>query len=1043
MVVPARYTVRLITILVMISFIAIPLLAPADDAGIEIALCPAGDELGKQLSERLDQSRDTARRLDVFITGEQAPDSPPSALFTIDLQNEAAVQRRVIELKQIEADPALVLSPMTRTLLDCAARKPDLDDEVRQLRESERRVNELRLNFLSLPLQRRQPLVNIQAAVAQQQQVIEQLEGERVAAESQREKATSSLEAAAEVAKTAPTADLRELAAQRTVIERVREELANLKVELTTDLAARTKESHALAARLIALAGQYSIERSPDLLAQAYVEVSAIWRQIADDIFARITDQQRYASLPALPEFPATLLRRLGNEPAAESYRISYQAAERLRQELIAMRESRQKEGRENAYALLLKAGQLRSQLLQANLDAGNDAPLNWSGEYFRDVLRELHVVPYRWIAITYAKLVSFRFKLASGFTGIADILQQIALFLLLLAIPFVLYRGLRLSTHLVNQLRQSLVQRQIRSGHSKRYATLLAIGLHRINAYLPWILMLVALRLAGTLLAHTDLPEFFELLIYLEYYVWYRLLIQLAYSLINVGLTTLRMPRNITQRMRIHHSVRQIGLFFLVALIILHATENVVGEALVYRAAHAIMVYIGIFVCAYSARQWRMEIRDGLAQVLPDHIADQIGRLCVGPWSWLACLPGLIIISGTLLLQRVHNWLEQFDITKQLSAELFRRKVESVINKQQGETIRSLHDAGLPEDYLALFDLNVPLDKTLLIEPSADISGDILTMARNWGTRGGDNAVVVYGYKGSGKSCLLELIARGDLPDLTVTTLAIPPKLCTANDVRGFLRDILPAETGPERPESAARTLMLLDDAQNVFLARPGGFEGYRELLNIIGATVRTHFWCAVFNQSSWNYLTGAFDSEPGFLKTREMPPMTEDDLRNLILRRHRQQHYELSYDSIIRATQNPDDDDNTPQVEAQFFRLLWGLAKGNPRAALVLWLSALKLSHDGRLHVSVPSHRKAKAKDSVGENGIFVYSAVIKHENLSFEETVSVTNLPAILVRNTLRAGVEQGLLTVDDKHRYRVSPTAQFSITQFLIERNHLHE
>lgn len=1037
------FLVRLATV-VMILLAALPEYALAvDEAPNETVVCPADGILKERLSAHLARLHDTTRRLDAFITGERLPDSPPSALFTIDLQDETAVQRRVIELKQYKADPAAGGSPMTRVLLDCATGKPDMDEEMRQLREAERRVNELRLDFLALPLERRQPLVNIQAAAAKQQQAIEQLEQERIAAESQREKASSSLEAAAEVAKTAPTADLRELAAQRTVLERARAELAGLKVELTTDLAARTKESHALATRLTALAGQYSMEQSPDLLAQAYVEVAAIWRQIADGIFARITDQQRYAALPALPDYPAALLKRLGDESAAESYRTSYQTVERLRQELIVMRETRQKEGRETAYALLLKAGQLRSQLLQANLAAGNNAPLNWSGQYFQDILRELRVVPYRWIAIAYGKLVSFRFKLASGFSGIADILQQTALFVLLIAIPFLLYRGLRHSTRLVNRARQRLVQRQIGSGSSKGYATLLAIGLRRIIAYLPWILMLVALRIAGALLARTDLPEIFELLLYLEYYVWYRLLVQMAYSVINAGLTALQMPSNLSQRTRIHHSVRQIGLFFLVAYIILHATENVVGEALVYRAVHAIMVYIGIFVLAYSARHWRTEIRDGLAQVLPDHIANPIGRLCVGPWSWLACLPSLVVISGALVLRRVHGWLERFDITKQLSAELFRRKIESAVNKQLGETPQSSRGAGLPADYLALFDLNVPLDKALLIEPSAGIGNDILGMARDWASRGGNNAVVVYGHKGSGKSCLLELISRGAPSDWTVATLAIPPKLCTANAVREFLRDALPEATDIEHPESGTRTLMLLDDAQNVFLARPGGFEGYRELMNIIGATARTHFWCAVFNQSSWNYLTGAFDFEPGFLKTREMSPMTEDDLRNLILRRHRQQHYELSYDAIIRATQNPDEDDNITHVEAQFFRLLWGLAKGNPRAALVLWLSALSLSRDGRLHVSVPGHRKAKAIDGVGGNGLFVYSAVIKHENLSFEETVSVTSLPAILVRNTLREGVEQGLLAIDDKDRYRVSPTAQFSVTQFLIARNYLHE
>lgn len=1037
-----------LTAAAMICLAALPGYAFAvDEASDVTVVCPADDALEEQLSARLAQLLDTGRRLDAFITGERLSDSPPSALFTIDLQDEAAVQRRVIELEGYGEDPVSGFSPVTRALLDCAAGKPGMDEEVRQLSEAERRINDQRLDFLSLPLERRQPLVNIQATAAKQQQAIERLEQERVAAESQREKASSSLETAAEVAKTAPTADLRELAAQRTVLERTREELASLKVKLTTDLAARTKDSHALATRLTTVAGQYSIEESPDLLSQAYVEVAAIWRQIADGIFARITEQQRYAALPALPEYPAALLKRLDNEPAAESYRISYQTVERLRQDLIDMRETRQREGRENAYALLLKAGQLRSQLLQANLAAGNDALLDWSGQYFEDVLRELRVVPYRWIAIAYGKLVSFRYKLASGITGIVDILQQTAMFLVLILIPFGLYRVSRLSTHMVSRLRENLVRRQAGGRHSTEHAALLAIGMHRINAYLPWILMLAALRLASNLLTHTDVPEISELLLYLEYYVWYRLLTQLVYNMMNAGLSALGAARNVAQRLRVHHSVRQIGLFFLVAYIVLHATENVVGEALVYRLVHAVMVYLGIFVCANAARQWRAEIERGIAQVLPDTVAGPIGRLCAGGWSWVVCLPALVVISSALVLRRARGWLERFDITKQLSAELFRRKVESAVSKENGEARHQPYYAGLPPDYLALFDLNVPADKTLFIEPSSGITNDIVELGRAWAEHGGENAVAIYGHKGSGKSCLLDRIARSELPMRDVTALVVPPKLCTARDVRAFLEEHLPALTTGETPreprDSVARTMILLDDAQNLFLARPGGFEGYKELLNLIGATRTSYFWCVVINQSSWNYLTGVLGAEAGFSKTMSMPPMTEDDLRNLILKRHSRSHYELAYDSIIRATQNPDDDDGTAHVEAQFFRLLWGQAKGNPRAALVLWLSALDLSRDGRLHVSIPGYHKTKALAGVSESGIFVYTAVIKHENLSLDEAVDVTSLPAAEVRNTLNTGVEQGLLTVDGANRYRISPTAQFSVAQFLLARNYLHE
>lgn len=177
----------------------------------------------------------------------------------------------------------------------------------------------------------------------------------------------------------------------------------------------------------------------------------------------------------------------------------------------------------------------------------------------------------------------------------------------------------------------------------------------------------------------------------------------------------------------------------------------------------------------------------------------------------------------------------------------------------------------------------------------------------------------------------------------------------------------------------SGRETIVLLDEAHNFFLAHPDGFEGYRVFQKMRVETAPTHFWYATFNHHSWNYLNGVFGTALGWPRSLEMPPFSENDLRQLIMKHHHRTKFRLSYDTIISAAQSPDELGAAGQIETQFFRLLWGQSKGNPRTGLVLWLSSLRRAADGRLHVSIPQYQAPKALLSMSDDQLSVCAAVV----------------------------------------------------------------
>lgn len=613
----------------------------------------------------------------------------------------------------------------------------------------------------------------------------------------------------------------------------------------------------------------------------------------------------------------------------------------------------------------------------------------------------------------------------------------------MLIALPFATYRLLQYLTHLLNRLRQFLIHLHTQGtavAHSP-YLTL-ALLIRRSAHYLPWVMMLLALWLADALLVDTDLAEIAVVIPYISFYVGYRLFETLLFAILSSVSIVDSADSVLHQKLRLRRTTRQIGLFFLISFIIAHATEDVVGRALVYRIVTDMMLYLGLIVCAHALRGWRLEIGAAAEETLPDSLGPRLQQACAGKWSWVMCLPTLVLVLGLRSWHALYAWLSRFDITKRLDAELFRRRVESVVGKADSDNPPPAE--GLPADYLQWFPLDSPSEHSLLIQPSSGVVTDVVEFVRHWVAHSSKNTLAIFGNKGSGKSTLLrmgeyECRALGETLQIT-----IPPKLQSAAQVREFFNAQLGYDTSSIRTDAEAkRRIVFLDEAHNLFLAHPGGFDGYREMRKILMETAATHCWCAAFNNHSWQYLNGVFSSVLGWQQVIAMPTFNESDLRQLIMKHHHHAHYALSYDAIISAAQSPDETGALNQVETQFFRLLWGQSKGNPRAGLVLWLSSLRVGQDGRLHVSIPQHRAPRALMSLSDNHLFVHAAVVRHENISMAELMEVTQFPETIIRDALRHSEDHRILFHTADGRYRITPLAQYSVTQLLVGRNFLYE
>ena len=78
-----------------------------------------------------------------------------------------------------------------------------------------------------------------------------------------------------------------------------------------------------------------------------------------------------------------------------------------------------------------------------------------------------------------------------------------------------------------------------------------------------------------------------------------------------------------------------------------------------------------------------------------------------------------------------------------------------------------------------------------------------------------------------------------------------------------------------------------------------------------------------------------------------------------------------------------------------------------------------------------------------TLSDDNHFVYSSLIRHENLTSKELIGTTDLPEATVRHALRIGLENEVVMRGEDGRYRYTVSGQYGLTQFLKAKNFIYE
>jgi len=752
-------------------------------------------------------------------------------------------------------------------------------------------------------------------------------------------------------------------------------------------------------------------------LKEIFRSSSELWRGLVDDTF------QVY-SFETL-RFHGRIKTKLGGDSDAEQV----SSEEQLRIDNIS--ESRH-------YRNLKAVSAVRANALQILLDRGSFQEISFSSEYVEDVLRELHLVPYRFLALGRNKLAGVTGHLAKGWNGAWDLLPQIlALALLLFVVALFVWSLFKVPAFLEGY-KMTLFRQRKRSVFQNK----MLLWIPRFSILAPWFLFLIFLEFSDVLLRSTILAEMSSLSPYLRLYVFYRIFrIVLAKLLVHLSLKA-KLLKEREMRLKVHSTAKYLGIFVFGNMALLEAVDGAVNRGLVYTLVVDVVRLGALVFLMWAARSWRHEIDEALERN-GDVGSSWLRKRSQGTFSFVARVLGLLWLVVIYTFSAVEVFLQEFEFFRKLSAQIFRRKLES----KQDKSVEA-RDAFLPTDYLEQFAFEVP-DRSLIIEIESGAGDRVKASLDAWMSgKSEESLLALVGDTGAGKSTLSLKLCSLYEEKLKVVRANVPAKLTTRKEVLKFVQELLdipePVEHGGDLTrncEGKAKTLLVLDGCQNFFLGKLGGFEGYKTFVELINSQTTNLFWLCMFNKQAWNYLDSAFARHAFFRSVVQMLPWGEEDVKSLIYSRHKRSGYKLSFDQIISAAAQSGGEVDYSEIETKFFRLLWEQSGGNPRAAIYYWLSALRPVAENKLRVGLPADDDLNI-GQLSDEQFFVLSSLVKHENLTAAELVEATHLNESLIRHALKVALERSLVGRDVDGRYRISPEVQYSLIKLLKVKNFIY-
>ncbi len=565
--------------------------------------------------------------------------------------------------------------------------------------------------------------------------------------------------------------------------------------------------------------------------------------------------------------------------------------------------------------------------------------------------------------------------------------------------------------------------------------------GTNSFPTLLPWFVGWVGLDLLGVLFLDYHLVLLLPLIPIAKIYILYGLVAEFCSWMLHRINERASVFLSEAQSSRIVRHARYASAVILLPWFLQAMAHLTIGNALLVHHLRWLTLVSVIIALGLLLHRYRGEFVAALQSYLPARVDPWVERLFLHPAAFLIRPFGIPVLLGGQLIDFCHRGLIDFDWYRRISARSFalRSQVTQEASSADGEDL---------EQYRKWFGASRDEQKLPFI--NVELLTRLQDSVRHWRDHASEeNSLLIQGARGAGKSTLLERLGNWAEVDqgLRVCRVQVPAKTISADQVTEMLGVALGVNlsAGPSAlvATEADRepTVVIIEDAQNLFLRKVGGLGGWELLLSLLRTRVQSIYWVLAISNHSWSYLRQVFGGDYQFSKVIRTKAWSQSEIRSLIMSRHQLSGLSLDYDDILLSTRGPQAG-NVRNAEQLYFNLLWDASGGNPMQALEMWLKSITVRQKSVL-VSLPQQPSMSMLDNLSGDSLFVYSALMLHENMTSDELVETTSMPEPTVRAALKTAFDAGFVWRTEDRRYRVVPLWIPILGKLLNRKNLLNE
>ncbi len=680
----------------------------------------------------------------------------------------------------------------------------------------------------------------------------------------------------------------------------------------------------------------------------------------------------------------------------------------------------------------LLNISEERSSQIQTQYKNGELNLHSLESNRIEDIKRELKIIPVKWFALAQSKLLKITSYFNQGFSGLKFLIWDSFILICLFFTMLIIWKGIKNISQKLEEIKNDITRNHYRNNEKLRYAKIIK----SINPYIPWLVSYIGLSFASNLVRSSSFSDFGKVIPFAQLFILYQIYKRIF---INVFEYFIHSKNELTvgkQKTKAINSSAKLARTITFYSFVLYSINSVISKGISYLLFAEVFKIFILFIICLIAYRWREEVLRKTNSFQIPSLTSVAQKLLTGLPSVLFSAPFFIITFVLILANNAFNWLCRFEFIKKINAQLFKKRLSGNEELEEGETSK------ISTEYKDLF-----LKDETFFFPRSSLYHRICNEINEWiEDPSEENSIAFYGEKGIGKTTILNKI-ESDFQNLKTIRLDMTKRLTTSSDVFKFFGE----QFGIEQAESAVpfinkfkkteKTIIILDETHNMFLSKIGGFNAYKTFLELVNIQSDNIFWLASFNLHAWNFLTAITGQSNYFRLTLKVPHWTDKDIKKLIMMRHDKGEYKLSFSNLLQATRVNDDIDTEEYIEDQFFRLLWEQSNGIPKIALSQWLTSLSPRYK-TLKVGLPQDDEVNILKKQSDNTLFVFAALIKHENLTAKELIQVTSIGEGIVRNSLKFGLESKLLRKIAGGKYTIAYEFQINIINYLKKKNFVY-